>query len=294
MEKDKMPWQLKLNWFDLDSASNRKDNHPSRRQTQNNLSGRRCNNFCCSNNPDMKKKIPNYVNIVISLTLINLAILAIRNLIVGDTVFNFLLSNLFIGSFPALLIAFLIDRYYEKLNNLSFLAASALWVLFYPNAPYMISDLIHNVTLPDLIFKEQRIFDTIIIFSIAMLSVFYGFLSLKIMFVMFKRKYGGRFAHSAIFVTVALSCLGFYMGRELISTIKLGNGYMYSWEIFLEPIYIIQTTWNALWPIAENWQAYAMMALFGLVQYMLLIMFKDVNDIEGAGLVTKHQLSGNE
>jgi uncharacterized membrane protein len=235
----------------------------------------------------MNKKLPNYVRIVVTLTLINLAILGIRNLIVGDSDFNFLLSNLFIGSFPALLIAFLIDRYYEKLNNLSFLAASALWVLFYPNAPYMISDLIHNVTFPDLLSKELRIFDTIIIFSIAMLSVFYGFLSLKIMFVMFKRKYGGRFAHSAIFITVALSCLGFYMGRELISALNLGNGYLYSWEIFLEPVQIIKIVWNALWPIAEHWQAYAMMALFGIVQYMLLIMFKDINDIEGAGLVTK-------
>jgi len=235
----------------------------------------------------MNKKTPNYIRIVIFLTLTNIAILGIRNLIVGNSDFNFLLSNLFIGSFPALLVAFLVDRYYEKLNNLYFLAASALWVLFYPNAPYMISDLIHNVTIPDLIFKELRIFDTLIIFSIAMLSVFFGFLSLKIMFVMFKRKYGGRFAHSAIFITIALSCLGFYMGRELISAIKLGNGYLYSWEIFLEPVKIITITWNALWPIAEHWDAYAMMALFGIVQYMLLVMFKDINDIEGVGLVTK-------
>jgi len=248
---------------------------------------RRSGNFCCSRNHNMNKKFPNYVRIAIFLTLANIAILGIRNLITGDGHLNFLLSNLFIGSFPALLVAFLADRYYEKLNNFSFLAASALWVLFYPNAPYMISDLIHNVTLPDLIFEELRIFDTIIIFSIAMLSVFYGFLSLKIMFVLFKRKYGAAFAHSAIFITVALSCLGFYMGRELISAIKLGNGYLYSWEIFLEPVQIIKIVWKALWPIGEHWRAYAMMALFGMVQYMLLVMFKDINDIEGAELVTK-------
>ena len=189
---------------------------------------------------------------------------------------------------PVLLIAFLIDRYDEKLNGLSFWAATALWVLFYPNAPYMISDLIHNISDPrDLFILEQRIFDTLIIFSIAMLSVFYGFLSMKIMFVLFKKRYGGTFAHSAIFVNIALSCLGFYMGRELISALKLGNSYLYSWEIFLEPVQIIKIVWKALWPIGEHLPAYAMMALFGVVQYMLLIMFKDVNDIEGAGMVTK-------
>jgi hypothetical protein len=84
-----------------------------------------------------------------------------------------------------------------------------------------------------------------------------------------------------------LSCLGFYMGRELLSAIKLGNGYQYTWEIFLEPIQVIQAVWKALWPVGEHWPAYALMALFGFMQCMLLIMFKDVNDIEGAGVVTK-------
>src|SRR4030095_15839712 len=75
-------------------------------------------------------------------------------------------------------------------------------------------------------------------------------------------------------------CLGFYMGRELLSAIKLGNGYLYSWEIFLEPIQIIKIVWHALYPIQDHVPAYLMMLLFGVVQYMLLIMFKDVNDVE--------------
>lgn len=236
----------------------------------------------------MNRKSPNYLKVVLTLTIINLAILGTRNLIVGDTFFNFLKSNLFIGSLPALVIAALIDRYYEKLNSFFFWAATALWVLFYPNAPYMISDLIHNTSDPlDLVNQELIKFDTLIIFSIAMLSVFYGLLSLKIMFAVFKKRYGDRFAHGAIFVTLALSCLGFYMGRELLSGLNEGNGFMYSWQIFIEPIKIIQIVWKALWPIGEHWPAYAMMTLFGVVQYMLLVMFKDVNDIEGARVVTK-------
>jgi len=236
----------------------------------------------------MNKKTPNYLMVVVTLTLLNLAILEIRNLIVGDSFYNFLLSNLFIGSLPVLLIAYLIDRYHKKLNNFFFWAATTLWVLFYPNAPYMISDLIHNTSEPkDMVNPELIKFDTLIIFSIAMLSIFYGLLSLKIMFGLFKERHGRKFAHSAIFITLALSCLGFYMGRELISAIKLGNGYLYSWEVFLEPAQIIRIVWAALFPVGEHWTAYAMMALFGMVQYMLLIIIKDVNDIEGAGLVTK-------
>ncbi|MCB9251589.1 MAG: DUF1361 domain-containing protein [Flavobacteriales bacterium] len=238
----------------------------------------------------MKIKLPDYLKTVILLTLVNLIILGIRNLIVGDSFFSFLKSNLFIGSMPTIVIAFLLKHYYERLNAFFFWAGTALWVLFYPNAPYMISDLIHNSADPQNAYQSELVkYDTLIIFSLAMLSVFYGFLSLKIMFNLFRKRHGRRFAHIAIFITVALSCLGFYMGRELISAIKLGNGYMYSWEIFLEPVAILKTVWKALVPVGEHWPAYAMMALIGIIQYMLLIMFKDVGDVESSTLVTKDE-----
>jgi len=222
-------------------------------------------------------KIPSYLRVAVILTLVNLAILVIRNIYVGEHVLNFLRSNLFIGSFPTIVIAWLIDMNYKKMGKVLFWFAVALWVLFYPNAPYMISDLIRNAQSknPDLL-----VYDTLIIFSIAMLSVFIGFLSLKVMFRIFIEKYGKRFARAFIAFTLVLSCLGFYMGRELKSGLDVGNKYMYSWEIFLDPVTIIKTTWHSLWPIQDNIPVYLMMMLFGVVQYMLLIMFKDVNDVE--------------
>lgn len=232
-------------------------------------------------------RFPDYIQITIWLTVANLLILVIRNLIAGDAYFNFLKSNLFIGSMPVIVLAFLLNHFYDRLNTFWFWTGTALWVLFYPNAPYMISDLIHNTSDPlDARYDELIKFDTLIIFSISMLSVFYGFLSLKIMFNLFRRKYNNKFAHTAIATTVLLSCPGFYMGRELISKLKLGNGYLYSWEIFLEPVQIIKIVYHALIPAGEHWTAYLMMALFGIIQYLLLIMFKDISDIE-PNLVTK-------
>lgn len=215
------------------------------------------------------------------LTVANLALLGARNLIVGDDFFNFLKSNLFIGSLPVIVIAFLLDYFSHKLNAFWFWFGTALWILFYPNAPYMISDLIHNGAEPlDEEAKKLIVYDTLIIFSIAMLSVFYGFLSLKIMYKTFKTRYNKRFAVATIAVTLILSSVGFYMGRELISAIKLGNGYLYSWEIFLEPMKILSIVWHALWPIHEHWDAYLMIILFGVVQWMLLVIFNRVGDIE--------------
>lgn len=223
---------------------------------------------------------PAYVRATILITLANLLLLLIRNLIVGEDFYAFLRSNLFIGSFPVILIAFIIDVFDERLPVYLFWFLAALWIIFYPNAPYMISDLIHNgqdptnQTIPDLIK-----YDTLLIFSISMLSVFYGFLSLKIMYRIFNRRYGKTFARTAIHFTLILSCLGFYMGRELLSAINLGNGYLYSWEIFLEPMQIIRIVWNALFPIQDHLPAYYMIGLFGIVQYLLLYTFGYINDV---------------
>jgi uncharacterized membrane protein len=230
-------------------------------------------------------RIPMYIKVAILLSVVNLLVLGIRNVIVGNDFFSFLESNLFIGSLPVIIIAILLFHFNDKLSPLIFWIGTFLWVLFYPNAPYMISDLIHDGQDPiDKLNPDMIKYDTLIVFSLAMLSVFYGFLSLKLMYQLFKKRYGKKFAHIAINATLVLSCLGFYMGRELLSVIKLGNGYLYSWEIFLEPVKIIKIVWSSLWPIQEHWPAYAMMTLFGLVQYMLLIMFNYVNNIESETL----------
>jgi uncharacterized membrane protein len=204
---------------------------------------------------------------------------------VGNNIFSFLKSNLFIGSLPPLIIAIFLKRYYLRLSVFFFWLVTLLWVLFYPNAPYMISDLIHNSSDPlNATHTQLIVFDTLIIFSIAMLSVFYGLLSLKIMFSIFKSKYNYKVAHLVIAITVILSCLGFYLGREVLSAIKLGNGYLYSWEIFIEPVQIFKSVAHLLFPVKTHKEAYAMMLLFGVIQYLLLIMFKDIGDIESEEL----------
>jgi uncharacterized membrane protein len=235
--------------------------------------------------PDIN--IPRYIRILLYFTLANLAILALRNYLVGDHMFNFLKSNLLSGIAP-FVIALGLQFFYSKLNNFWFILGSMLWLLFYPNSPYMISDLIHpHEEVKDSVIPQLIVFDTFIVFSIAMLSLFYGFVSLKLMFNLFRQRFGERWAHGAILFSLILSCLGFYMGRAILSEVKLGNGYLYSWEVFLEPVFIIKIVLKNLFPISDNIHVYAMMALFGFVQYQMLVMMKDVSDIEEAKAVTK-------
>lgn len=231
--------------------------------------------------------VPKYIKILVVFTFLNLLILSIRNHLVGDTFFNFLKSNLFSGVMP-FLIAIILHYFNHKFNTFFFLALSFVWLIFYPNAPYMISDLIHphQETL-DGVYPNLIIYDTFIVFSIAMLSVFYGFVSLKLMYALFHKRFGHKKAKFFIIFSLLLSCLGFYIGRELKSGTAFGNGYFYSWQLFTEPLKLLKVIWASLFPIKEHASAYYMMLLFGFAQYQLLVMMKDVSDIEGAELITK-------
>lgn len=208
---------------------------------------------------------PKYIKVIAWMTIANLVVLFVRNFALGNSTYNFLLWNLFLGFLP-LLVAFLLDYFYEKINKYLLWFGSIVWLLFYPNAPYMISDLIH-VDLD----KSAILYDTLIIFSFAMLSLFYGFLSLKLMYDVFMKMSGKRLANIAIIASLLLSSLGFYMGRILRFN---------SWDIFTHPLKIIKEVWAHLFPIGSNLETYVVILLFGGVQYMLIVMMKDVNDIE--------------
>jgi uncharacterized membrane protein len=132
-------------------------------------------------------KIPRYTKVLLILTIANLAILFFRNIIVGDKFFNFLLSNLLSGIIP-FIIAVAIHYFNKRLSNFFSFVAEPVMVAFLSNSPYMISDLIHPHQDPKMpLIRSLIIYDTLIVFSIAMLSVFYGFVSLKIMFNLFRQ-----------------------------------------------------------------------------------------------------------
>ncbi|MBK8548163.1 MAG: hypothetical protein IPL63_12570 [Saprospiraceae bacterium] len=54
------------------------------------------------------------------------------------------------------------------------------------------------------------------------------------MFNLFRQRFGDRWAHGAIFFSLIL-LPWFYMGRAILSEVKLGNGYFVLVGVFLEP-----------------------------------------------------------
>lgn len=220
----------------------------------------------------MQNKLPrNYLVVLALFTAFSLLCLVIRNSVEGNTTYNFLLWNLFLAFVP-LLIAWVIHFFVGKLSKFIIIIASLVWLLFYPNAPYMISDLIHVNSTNTLV-----LYETLIIFSFSMLALFYGFYSIKIIHLCYRLITGKRTAHVVIVASILLSSAGIYLGRIL----RLN-----SWDLFTHPLQTMNTIFHHLWPINKNPSTYIIILLFSFIQFFLLIMMKDMDEIEKESLIS--------
>lgn len=188
--------------------------------------------------------------------------LIIRMIYTQSFRFAFLPWNLFLAFIP-----YYIARYVQlnevTLSKYKAIGLLAIWWLFLPNAPYIVTDLVH------LRLSTYNSFwlDMLIIYLFSIAGLLFGFKSLKIV-AQLVSNYVGRKLHF-LFVNLAiLSCgFGIYLGR-----IERLN----SWDLILHPFinmrYIAnlfiqhETVWNA-------WSFSLMLGLFLLALYHIFNLF---------------------
>lgn len=110
---------------------------------------------------------------LIFLTALCIAFIAARIILKDNLRYSFLLWNLFLAWIPLLLS----QLAYRVIERRAFsVAALFLWLLFFPNAPYIITDLLH------LKGYSQNIlwFDSLLIFTFAITGLLIGLVSLNL------------------------------------------------------------------------------------------------------------------
>ncbi len=214
------------------------------------------------------KNLPSYLNILIISTIVNIAFLLIRNAIIGNTIYNFLLWNLFLGIIP-FVVAYCLADYYANLKKWLLWAGSGFWLLFYPNAPYMITDIIHIQTIQGS--DTVLLYDSLLIFSLGMLSTFFGFYSMAFIYGVWKIETSQLIAKLIVTISILLSSFGIYLGRVL----RLN-----SWDIFTKPLATFETIFHHLFPITANPSTYVAIVVFSWVQLMLLLLIVDMDKLK--------------
>ena len=129
----------------------------------------------------------------------------------GTPYFLFLNWNLFLAIVPYLLTASISSQKRGRIQRLKIIGVSMVWLLFFPNAPYILTDLFHlriETSVP-------KWFDLILIISFAWTGLLFGFLSLmkieKLYTNFFTKRQVEWLSSSILF----LASFGVYLGRYL-------------------------------------------------------------------------------
>ncbi len=186
------------------------------------------------------------------------SILNIARIIIFDTYSSiYLFWNLFLGLVSYFITLYLLNTK-QKVLPFFTVVLFVLWLLFLPNAPYLITDLIH---INDS-FVVPHIYDAIMLILYAILGLLLFLYSLTKMKSILERK---NLSHTKInlfiYASILLSSFGMYLGRSKALRFN-------SWEVFSKPEHIFSKIFDIfLYPSIYE-EAY----IFTIVSFTLLSM----------------------
>ncbi len=190
---------------------------------------------------------------VLILIVLCLVMWVFRIKLTGGTKGFFLAWNLFLAFLPLgfILLARKIYRIYgfnDMISKSVVYFFMLLWLLFFPNSPYIITDLIHLNHLPE----DLLWFDALGIYLTATTGLVVGLYSVDIFRVLTKNLFGKVISVFLTLFSLILSAFGVYLGRY----IRLN-----SWDLFTNPLALLRIVSGQLFePLAIK-----MTIVFGLV-----------------------------
>jgi uncharacterized membrane protein len=140
-----------------------------------------------------------------------IALVAVRNHYTGDADFRYLIWNLFLAWIPFALAVFVYDRWRRRGAGLTLFALGMLWLLFFPNAPYIATDFVHLERGS----PAPYWYDAVTIAAFAWMGVLLGFASLHLMQTVVRQWRGELAGWIFAAVAISLGSLGIYLGRFL-------------------------------------------------------------------------------
>ena len=154
--------------------------------------------------------------------LLSVALVAARNYVAGNHYFRFLIWNLFLAFIPYIISTWLAYYTQTKKSIMVIGGATALWLLFFPNAPYILTDLFHLRPRSEIPYW----YDLLLILSFAWNGLILAFVSLTEMQQVFSKLFNKVTSWLFVITTLCLSAFGIYLGRYLRWN---------SWDIITNP-----------------------------------------------------------
>jgi uncharacterized membrane protein len=136
--------------------------------------------------------------------------------------FHFLVWNLILAWAPLILALLVYDGYRRGGTLVRLAPALALWLLFLPNAPYIVTDFVHLSARS----RAPLWFDGVEVSAFAWTGMLLGFVSLYLVHAVLRHRLGAPTGWCVVLGVLALASMGVYLGR-----VKRWN----SWDALTKP-----------------------------------------------------------
>ena len=187
------------------------------------------------------------------------AMVEIRTHETGDAYYRLLIWNLFLAWVP---LALAVAAYARARRRVDVVVAMLLvpWLLFFPNAPYLLTDFIHLDEGPAPLW-----YDALMLSAFAWTGLLLGFASLYLVQMILRRAFGPAVAWLGVLVALGLASVGVYIGRFIRFN---------SWDALLHPLRVVEVVNEQLTEVPVR-MAEALLALgaFLLVGYLVVYSF---------------------
>ncbi len=175
--------------------------------------------------------------------------------------------NNFLAVLP-LIFALLAKKAYESRKKPAFIILSALWLLFFPNAPYMITDIKYSCMFSEGIYMDyfangENIFAWFLVINLALcvfIGLLHGMMSLHIMHEIVKKRFGNGVGVAAVGVTIVLSSFAIYIGRF---------PRLNSWDV-LRPVFLLEKIAGS---VTEFMPVFILMFSFAIAFFYVLYYY---------------------
>jgi uncharacterized membrane protein len=192
------------------------------------------------------------------LTLFCLFKLTARAIFFGNLHLFFLVWNLFLAIIPYVVSSYMVKNIKHIKNKSVIIVVFWIWILFLPNAFYVLTDIIH-IRLST---SKTLILDVLTIFSFAITAWWFGLASIKHFQLIMVNHYHKKWFGIYDYILPFMMALGVYMGRfDRYNT----------WDILTQPHEIFFTAFKHI----TNIQILVICLFYGLVIHITMYTLKN-------------------
>lgn len=208
----------------------------------------------------LKRENSSKTVLLIMSNIFGIGLLLFRMIYTSNSTFIFLLWNLFLASIPFIISSFY-SNFDKKLKSGFFLLLTlAIWLPFFPNAPYILTDLFHLWQKNDI----PLWFDLILILTFAWNGMLFGFFSLNQLHRIVVKRYNQLAGTAFVIFSLTAGSFGIYIGRYLRWN---------SWDIISHPLSLAYDIANVFIHPIRNSSVYGMTIFFScflLISYSMI------------------------